>query len=64
MPLTLFLAGLQRIPSGQASIISMVEPVVATLAAGVILGEHLSSNQMAGAILILAALVINATTKK
>jgi drug/metabolite transporter (DMT)-like permease len=63
MPLTLFLAGLQRIPSGQASIVSMVEPVVATIAAGFFLGEHLSSHQMMGAVLILAALVINALAK-
>lgn len=63
MPLTLFLAGLQRIPSGQASIISMVEPVVATIAAGLLLRESLSPNQMIGAVLILAALVINAVAK-
>jgi drug/metabolite transporter (DMT)-like permease len=64
MPLTLFLAGLQRIPSGQASIIVMIEPVVATAAAGYFLSESLSANQMAGAILVLAALVNNTLAKK
>src|SRR6185312_16867798 len=64
MPLTLFLAGLQRIPSGQASIIAMIEPVVATIAAGFFLNESLSAHQSIGAILILAALIINAVAKK
>ncbi len=63
-PLTFFLAGLQRIPSGQASILVMIEPVVAALAAGLILGENLSGFQMLGAVVILAALVLNALDQK
>lgn len=64
LPLTFFLAGLQRIPSGQASIIAMIEPVVATVAAGAFLGEELLPQQLLGACLILAALVFNAVFKK
>lgn len=63
-PLTLFLAGLQRIPSGQASILVMIEPVVAALAAGFLLDENLSGFQMLGAAVILSALVLNALEKK
>lgn len=58
-PLTLFLAGLQRLPSSQASILVMIEPVVATIAAATILGEVLSLRQIAGGILVLIALFIN-----
>lgn len=58
-PLTLFLAGLQKLPSSQASILVMIEPVVATLAAAFILGEVLSLRQIAGGVLVLIALYIN-----
>ncbi len=59
-PLTLFLAGLQRLSSSKASIVVMIEPVVAALAASFILGEQLSGMQLIGASLVLVALVINA----
>lgn len=63
-PLTFFLAGLQRLPSSQASIIVMVEPVVAAFAAGLILGEHLTNFQLVGAGIVLSALVLNALDQK
>lgn len=63
-PLTFFLAGLQRLPSSQASIVVMVEPVVASMAAGYILGEHLTNFQLVGAVIVLTALVLNALDKK
>jgi drug/metabolite transporter (DMT)-like permease len=59
-PLALFLAGLQRLPSSQASIIVMIEPVVAAVAAWFILDEHLSGLQLCGAGLVLAAIGLNA----
>ena len=59
-PLALFLAGLQRLPSSQASIIVMVEPVVAAIAAWFILDEHLTGLQLAGASLVLIAIGLNA----
>lgn len=59
-PLTLFLAGLQRLPSTQASIIVMIEPVIAAAAAWYLLGEQLSQFQMIGAGLVLLALILNA----
>ncbi len=63
-PLTFFLAGLQRLPSSQASIIGMVEPVVAAIAAGAILGENLTSFQLIGAVIVIAALILNALEKR
>jgi drug/metabolite transporter (DMT)-like permease len=62
-PLTFFLAGLQRLPTGQASITAMIEPVVAAMAAGLILGENLTHFQMLGAGVILAALILNSLEK-
>lgn len=63
-PLTLFLAGLQKMKSSQASIIVMIEPVVATFAASYFLHEGLSQRQLVGAGLILVALVLDALGKK
>ncbi len=58
-PLTLFLAGLQRLSSGKASLVVMIEPVVAALAAWALLGEKLTLGQSTGAVLVLFALVLN-----
>ncbi len=58
-PLTLFLAGLQKLSSTKASIVVMIEPVVAALAAWVFLNERLSLSQIGGAIVILVALILN-----
>ena len=58
-PLTLFLAGLQKMKSAQASIVVMIEPVVATFAAWFILHETLSVWQLIGAALVIVALFLN-----
>lgn len=58
-PLTLFLAGLQRLSSSKASILVMIEPVVAVFAAWILLNEQLSGQQLLGAILVLLALGLN-----
>lgn len=63
-PLTFFLAGLQRLPTGQASIIAMIEPVVAAIAGGFLLGESLSGSQWIGAALVLLALILSALEKQ
>lgn len=63
VPLTLFLAGLQKMRSAQASILVMIEPVVAAIAAWVLLGERLQANQVLGAAMIFVALLINALLK-
>lgn len=63
-PLTLFLAGLQRLSSSKASLVVMIEPVVAAVAAWIILDEVLTMSQTAGALLVLISLVLNATKSK
>lgn len=59
-PLTLFLAGLQKLSSAKASIIVMIEPVVAALAAWVLLNEQLTPQQLVGGGVVLLALFLNA----
>lgn len=59
LPLSLFLSGIQRLSSSKASIVSMIEPVIAALAAFLLLNEQLSGQQLVGAILVLVALVLN-----
>lgn len=63
MPMTLFLAGLQKIKSSQASLIVMIEPVVAAFAAWILLGEHLSTRQVLGSCLVILSLFLNSFTK-
>lgn len=59
-PMALFLAGLQRLSSSKASIIVMIEPVVAAFAAWFLLNEQLNGQQLFGAGLVMMALVLNA----
>ena len=61
-PLTLFLAGLQHLPNNKASIVVMIEPVVAAGAASLLLGENLSAVQMLGALLVMISLAVNAVS--
>lgn len=61
LPITLFLIGLQRLSSGVASIVVMIEPVVAALAAWAILGEKLTALQYLGMLLVFISLALNST---
>jgi drug/metabolite transporter (DMT)-like permease len=63
-PMTLFLAGLQKMRSSQASLIVMIEPVVAAFAAWMILNEALSLRQTFGSALVLLALALNTQSNK
>ncbi len=58
-PLTLFLAGLQKSTSSKASVVVMIEPVVAAIAAWVLLKENLSLLQVGGAGLVIFSLYLN-----
>jgi drug/metabolite transporter (DMT)-like permease len=58
-PLTLFLAGLQKLSSSQASIVVMIEPVVAALASWLFLNENFTAIQCLGTALVLSALFLN-----
>lgn len=58
MAMTLFLAGLSRITSSEASILSTTEPLFGVLIAALFLGEKLTPIQFIGGILILAAMIL------
>ena len=62
MPFSLFISGLKYLPPTQASIVSMLEPVVAAAAAYLILGETLLPLQVLGGGLVLAGVVMVETT--
>lgn len=64
LAMTLFLAGLRKINSSEASILSTTEPLFGVLIAAVVLKEKLSVMQTCGGILILVAMVLLALTNK
>lgn len=57
-PLTLIQAGLQKLSSTETAILSMIEPVTATMAAASLLNEHLAQRQIGGGILVLVSLLL------
>jgi drug/metabolite transporter (DMT)-like permease len=63
LAMTLFLAGLQKISSSEASLFSTTEPLFGVIIATVILGEKIQFIQVLGAILILFGLIIMAKRK-
>jgi len=63
LAMTLFLAGLRRIPSSEAAILSTTEPVSGVIIASLFLGEHLRGDQLVGAFLILLGMIIVAQSK-
>ena len=56
-PLVLFLSGLQKLGTTEASLLSTIEPVTAAVVGSLILGEHLTWNVWLGGAIVLAALV-------
>ncbi len=64
MAMTLFLAGLRRITSSEASILSTTEPLFGVLIAAIFLGEKLSSIQTIGGFFILVGMVLIAKSKR
>jgi drug/metabolite transporter (DMT)-like permease len=59
-----FFAGLKRIGPTSASTLSTFEPIVAVVLAAIVLGETISPFQIFGGILILAAVMLLATSDK
>jgi DME family drug/metabolite transporter len=57
LAMSLFLAGLQKLKSWEASVLSLAEPLTGVIAAMVLLGDRLSGLQMVGAAAVIAALV-------
>jgi DME family drug/metabolite transporter len=62
VPFGLFISGLRFLPPTQASIVSMLEPVVAAVVAYVLLGETLNPVQILGGVFVLAGVVMVQTT--
>lgn len=58
VPFGLFISGLRFLPPTQASIVSMLEPVVAAVVAYLLLGEILIPLQLLGGALVLAGVVV------
>jgi len=54
---TLYFRGLRGAPAGTAALLALLEPLTATLLAALLLGDRLSVPDMAGAALLLAAVV-------
>lgn len=63
MAMTLFLAGLQKVSSSEASILSTTEPIFGVIIATAFLGEKIQAIQILGAVLILIGLILVATRK-
>lgn len=62
-PLSLFLAGLQRIPGPQASILVMIEPITATFLAFLFFAEKMSLLQLTGIGLVVLADILIVRSK-
>jgi drug/metabolite transporter (DMT)-like permease len=58
LPFGLFISGLRLLPATQASILSMIEPLVAVVMAYLVLGESLLPVQVLGGILVLTAVFL------
>jgi drug/metabolite transporter (DMT)-like permease len=62
--LVLFVAGLKRVGPQAASVLSTFEPLGTLLLAGIFLGERLDAAQWAGAVLIIGAAFVLASTSE
>lgn len=58
LAMTLFLAGLSKITSSEASILSTTEPLFGVLIAALFLGESLTPIQLLGGVFIIAAMIL------
>ncbi len=58
VPFGLFISGLKYLPPTQASIVSMLEPVVAAVAAYFLVGEVLLPPQLLGGALVVAGVLL------
>jgi DME family drug/metabolite transporter len=55
---TLYFRGLRTAPAGTAALLSLLEPLTATVLAAVVLGDRLGASGVAGAVILAAALVL------
>ena len=54
---TLYFRGLRKASASTAALLTLIEPLAATLLAAVVLGDRLSATGIAGAVVLLAAVV-------
>lgn len=64
LAMTLFLAGLQKIKSTEASILSMTEPISGVIIATTLLGEHIHFIQILGGLFILLGMYLTTVKNK
>lgn len=64
VPMVGFFAGMQRLGATDAATLSTLEPVVTLLLAALFLGESLGAVELAGASLVLAAVVVLARSRR
>lgn len=64
IPLTMELAALQKLKSSEVALLMMIEPITAAILGAMIFHESLSGRQLTGALIIIAALVVNTLAKK
>jgi drug/metabolite transporter (DMT)-like permease len=63
VPFICMITALHHIPATRATVVAMIEPVLAGLVAYAWLGEELDPGQIAGALLVLAAIVLAQTAR-
>jgi drug/metabolite transporter (DMT)-like permease len=63
VPFIFMITALRHIPATRATVVAMVEPVLAGLVAYAWLGEEISAGQIAGGLLVLAAIVLAQTAR-
>ena len=63
-PVALFVSALRYVPAPRASVVAMLEPVVATLVAWAWLDESLAAVQLAGGAVVLIAIVLAQTSRE
>jgi drug/metabolite transporter (DMT)-like permease len=63
LPFFLLVSALRHLPATRVAIISMLEPVIATVVAWAWLGESLTAVQLTGAVIVLAAIVLAQTAR-
>jgi drug/metabolite transporter (DMT)-like permease len=63
VPFFLLVSALRQLPATHVAIIAMLEPVVATVVAWAWLGETLKAPQLAGALVVLTAIVLAQTSR-
>lgn len=64
LPLTLVLAGLQKLKSTEVALLTMIEPLTAAVMGAILFHDSLGVRQLLGAAIIIAALIANTLLKK